>query len=167
MVDYWETRNDRKNQTTTYFYYQLIMIPNPYTIVSPNMVSVWTPVPDDFFKQQYIDYIEKTVREHCKELEHKTHNSTHHRYDYTYDEIHLEHILRTMGDKYILWFDGLFMQMTWTIQQEGQFWEYCYTPVREIINERIDFIQFDLSLSWKDQDISFLKFCAETMGFNQ
>ena len=82
-------------------------------------------------------------------------------------DIQLQHILRTMGDKYILWFDGLFMQMTWTIQQEWQYWEYCYTPVREIINERIDFIQFNLSISWKDQEEPVLKFLAETMGFNQ
>lgn len=87
-------------------------------------------------KQSYIQHIEKTVREHCKELEHKTHNSTYHRYDYTYDEIHLEHILRTIQE--IAWYE-----IDWNV---------CGA--------------FNLSLSWKEQEESCLKFLAETMGFN-
>lgn len=135
-------------------------------------------------KQSYINFIEKTVRAKCPELQKLTtgckyqywnkiltyshRNNDFHVFIWEYGgtfwleivsipdiighEIHLEHILRTMGtgDK---WFcckaSGRTSRETFYIKSE---------------NKKVE---FDLSLSWKDQDISFLKFCAETLWFNQ
>lgn len=141
-------------------------------------------------KQQYIDFIEKTVREHCKELQELSmgcrfiwadwieqvllfwdyyctsvdmRNVRNHHFDYwsprkhtkieqekfeiLWHPIHLEHILRTMGEPEIS------IDWKWNIFE--WYFDWCETG-----------ITFNLSLSWKDQSEETLKFIATVMGFN-
>lgn len=151
-------------------------------------------------KQSYIDYIEKTVRSHCKELQElsmgcefkffnninglrkkifinsdfktsswwsmtyfdwKIRNCVYEIWDLVilWHEIHLEHILRTMGDEWAMAWNGQFLKyIPWEWKKEDGWW-YADKKYWE-------YLIFNLSLSWKDQEEPVLKFLAETMGYS-
>ena len=49
-----------------------------------------------------INTLEEKIYSLVQELVHKTHNSTFHRYDYTYDEIQIKHWLPLLGGDYTI-----------------------------------------------------------------